>query len=191
MTPLLMIRHGPTAWNQAKKIQGRTDIPLCEDGRRAVGRWSLPEEFREFRCLSSPLIRAVETARLLGHEPQVETCIVEMSWGEWEGRSFPELRQIFGKELEVQRARGLDFRPTGGESPRDVQERLAPWLMALATPTIAICHKGVIQAAYSLATGWDMIAKQAEKPRANTAHLFHVEAGAPLVERMNIPLETE
>ncbi len=191
MTPLLMIRHGLTAWNQAKKIQGRIDMPLCEDGLRAVGRWSLPEEFKDFRWLSSPLIRAVGTARLLGHEPELEPCLVEMSWGEWEGRSFPELRQVCAKELEVQRARGLDFRPTGGESPRDVQERLSPWLMALATPTLAVCHKGVIQAVYSLATGWNMIDKPAEKPRANTAHLFHVKAGVPMVERMNIPLEAE
>lgn len=191
MTPLLLIRHGPTAWNQVKRMQGRTDLPLCKAGRRVVGRWSLPEEFMEFRWLSSPLIRAVETARLLGGEPELEPCLVEMSWGEWEGRSFPELHQDCGKELEVQQARGLDFRPTGGESPRDVQERLSPWLQALATPTIAVCHKGLIQAVYSLATGWDMMGKPAEKLRDNTAHLFHVEAGAPLVERMNIPLETE
>ena len=191
MTPLLLIRHGPTAWNQEKKMQGRTDLPLCEAGRRAVGRWSLPEEFMEFRWVSSPLIRAVETARLLGGEAELETCLVEMSWGEWEGRSIQELREEFGGEFAAQQGRGLDFRPTGGESPRDVQERLTPWLQALATPTIAVCHKGLIQAVYSLATGWDMISKPAEKPRDNTAHLFHVEAGAPLVECMNIPLETE
>lgn len=191
MTPLLMIRHGPTEWNLAKKIQGRTDMPLCEDGRRAVGGWSLPDEFKGFRWFSSPLVRAVETARLLGHEPELEPCLVEMSWGDWEGRSFPELRRDCAEELEIQRARGLDFRPTGGESPRDVQERLTPWFMTLATPTITVCHKGVMQAAYSLATGWNMIGKPAEKPRANTAHLFHVEAGVPMVERMNIPLEAE
>ena len=191
MTPLLMIRHGPTAWNQLKRMQGRTDLPLCDDGRRVVGRWSLPEEFMEFRWVSSPLIRAVETARLLGGDPELEPCLVEMSWGKWEGLSFPELRQEFGGEFAAQLARGLDFRPTGGESPRDVQERLTPWLQALATPTIAVCHKGLIQAVYSLATGWDMRGKPAEKPRDNKAHLFYVEAGAPSVERMNIPLETE
>lgn len=191
MTPLLMIRHGPTSWNQEKRLQGRTDLPLSEGGRRAVGRWTLPEEFSGFRWLSSPLIRAVETARLLGNEPVLEPRLVEMSWGEWEGRSFPDLRHELGDEFTAQQARGLDFRPTGGESPRDVRERLLPWLQTLTTPTIAVCHKGLIQAIYSLATGWDMIAKPAERPRDNTAHLFHVEAGAPLVERMNIPLETE
>lgn len=191
MTPLLMIRHGPTAWNQEKRLQGRTDLPLSEDGRKAVGRWSLPEEFMGFHWLSSPLIRAVETARLLGHEPQLEPSLVEMSWGEWEGRLFPDLRREKAREFAAQQARGLDFRPPGGESPRDVQERLLPWLQSLATPTISVCHKGLIQAVYSLATGWDMIGKPAEKPRDNTAHLFHIKAGAPMVERMNIPLETE
>lgn len=172
-------------------MQGRTDLPLCEDGRRTVGRWSLPEEFMEFRCVSSPLIRAVETARLLSGEPELEPCLVEMSWGEWEGQSFPELRQDLGGAFEAQEARGLDFRPTGGESFRDVQDRLGPWLQSLSAPTLAVCHKGLIQAVYSMATGWDMIAKPIEKLRDNMAHLFHVEAGTPKVERMNIPLETE
>ena len=191
MTPLLMVRHGPTAWNQEKRLQGRTDLPLSEDGLRTVGRWSLPEEFKGFRWLSSPLIRAQETARLLGAEPELEPCLIEMSWGEWEGRLFPELRQELGGTFETEQARGLDFRPTGGESPRDVQDRLTPWLQNLTAPTLAVCHKGLIQAVYSMATGWDMIAKPAEKLRDNMAHLFHVEAGAPKVERMNIPLETE
>jgi probable phosphoglycerate mutase len=49
-------------------------------------------------------------------------------------------------------AAGLDFRPPGGESPRDVQERLKPYLASLAGPTIAVTHKGVLRALYALAT---------------------------------------
>lgn len=191
MTPLLMVRHGPTAWNQVKRMQGRADLPLSQDGRKTVGRWSLPEEFKEFRWVSSPLIRAVESARLLGGEPRLEPCLIEMAWGEWEGRTFEELRRDLDGAFELQEARGLDFCPPGGESFRDVQGRLVPWLQSLSAPTLAVCHKGLIQAIYSMATGWDMIAKPAEKFRDNTAHLFHVEAGLPKVERMNIPLETE
>ena len=191
MTPLLILRHGPTAWNRVKKMQGRADLPLSEKGRGTVGGWSVPEEFRQFRWLSSPLIRAVQTARLLGAEPTLEPCLIEMAWGEWEGRTFAELRRDLGGTFEAQEARGVDFRPPGGESFRDVQNRLAPWLQGLSAPTIAVCHKGLIQAVYSMATGWDMIAKPAEKLRDNMAHLFHVETGAPKVERMNIPLETK
>ena len=41
MTPLIILRHGPTAWNAEKRIQGRSDIPLSENGRKVVGGWRL------------------------------------------------------------------------------------------------------------------------------------------------------
>ena len=67
-------------------------------------------------------------------------------------------------------ARGLDFRPPGGESPRDVQARLRPFLESLRDPTIAVTHKGVLRALYALATGWTMERKAprqaARRPRA-------------------------
>jgi probable phosphoglycerate mutase len=57
-------------------------------------------------------------------------------------------------------ALGLDFRPPGGESPREVRARLES-LFADLTDELVVCvtHKGVIRAALSLATGWDMLAK--------------------------------
>ena len=66
MTMLAVIRHGPTEWNAAKKLQGMSDIPLSAEGRALVAQWKLPQEFRDWRFLVSPLGRAQETARLLG-----------------------------------------------------------------------------------------------------------------------------
>jgi len=57
---------------------------------------------------------------------------------------------------------GLDLRPPGGESPRDVQVRLLTWLddnAARAPRAIVVTHKGVIRAALALASGWDMRCK--------------------------------
>jgi probable phosphoglycerate mutase len=93
-------------------------------------------------------------------------------------------------------ARGLDFRPPGGESPRDVQARLEPWLAALAAGdqaiNVAVAHKGVIRALYALAVGWDMTGKPPEKLRDGCGHLFEIdEAGRPAVVRLNVPLAPE
>ena len=188
MTSLVIIRHGPTEWNAEKRMQGRSDVPLSEAGRQIVQSWAVPDEFRGYRWISSPLGRAVETARLLGAEPAVDGRLIEMSWGQWEGRRLPDLLVELGETMQQNQAKGLDFRPDGGESPRDVQSRIAPWLEELDCPTIAVCHKGVLNALYALATGWDMKDKPADKLRDASAHLFQTNDGVLSVERLNIAL---
>ncbi len=190
MIPLLALRHGKTAWNVQKRLQGRCDIALSEEGIAQVANWRIPAQFSGFDWVCSPLERAKQTARLLGAEAKPETALVEMSWGAWEGERFEELKMQLGEPMKKNLARGLDFRPDGGESPRDVMQRLAPWLKTLDAPTIAVCHKGVLQAMYALATGWNMVARPQDKLRDDMAHLFHVVKGGKLrAAQMNIPLD--
>jgi probable phosphoglycerate mutase len=193
-TPLVLIRHGPTAWNAEGRIQGRSDQPLSDEGRARVGAWRLPPELAGYRWVSSPLGRARETAGLLGHaDVAVAPALMETAWGEWEGRRLEALRAEQGEALRRMEARGLDFQPPGGESPRQVQDRLRPWLRDLAAegrPTVAVCHKGVIRALYALATGWDMRADPPEKLRDGCAHGFLVGPGGRVaLDRINRPLD--
>ena len=115
-----------------------------------------------------------------------------MSWGAWEGRTLPDLRAELGDLMVAWEADGLDFRAPGGESPRDVQARLKPWLCAIAgraQPTIAVTHKGVIRALYALAVGWDMTDKPPHKLRDDCAQLFSVgSAGEVGIAALNLPL---
>jgi len=188
--PLLVIRHGTTDWNAAGRIQGRTDRPLDASGRAALGAAVLPPGWAGAACYASPLRRAMETAQLLRLHPTSEPGLIEMAWGEWEGRRLPDLRAELGEALRENEARGLDFRPPGGESPRDVQERLRPVLKNLSGPAIFVTHKGVLRALYALATGWSMTEKGPDKLRDGTAHAFLIAAdGTPEVQRLNIPLE--
>ena len=69
MTDLLILRHGPTAWNTDGLIQGRTDIPLSPEGEAVVRTWVLPDHLRDRTWVASPLSRCVGTARLLGLDP--------------------------------------------------------------------------------------------------------------------------
>jgi probable phosphoglycerate mutase len=190
VTLIALVRHMPTAWNAAARMQGGSDQPLDPGAAPA---WRLPPEFAGFRALSSPLRRAVETAERLGLAPRSDARLGEMAWGAWEGRTLAELRVELGPEMADMEARGLDFRPPGGESPRDVQARLVllfAELAAAGTPAIAITHKGVIRAALALATGWDMRGKPPYRLSWHAAHLFAVDrAGRPAIERLNLPLE--
>ena len=190
---LAIIRHGPTEWNAEGRIQGHTDIPLSAAGRAAVAGWRVPGELAGFRWLASPLKRALETARLLGAEPAIEPRLAEMNYGQWEGHRIDDLRAEQGDAMAENERRGLDMRPPGGESPRDLQQRLKPWLSevgALGEPTVAVAHNGVLRAVYSLASGWDMKDKPANKLKPACAHLFRVDTGGePTIERLKIPLD--
>jgi probable phosphoglycerate mutase len=190
---LALIRHGATEWNSAGRIQGASDIPLSAAARAVVLDWSVPPEFKHFAWATSPLARARETAALLGgRSVTIEPRLAEMHWGEWEGLRLADLRASLGAVMAEREARGLDFQPPGGESPRQVQERLKPWLVAVAQagrPTIAVTHKGVIRAALALAAGWDMTARPPAKLDWSCVHLFALEpAGRLSVARLNIAL---
>jgi len=196
MTLLAVVRHGPTAWNTAGRVQGRTDVPLSSGGRRKVCRWVLPAEVDGFSWVSSPLVRTAETARILrGADVAFDARLVEMDWAVWEGATLTALRAELGDLLRAWEARGLDFRAPGGESPRDVQARIAPFLAEVAgraENSVAVTHKGVIRALYALATGWDMTGKPPQKLHDGTIHLFRLAAdGTPAPERLNIPLTGE
>ncbi len=192
MTWIALIRHGRTAWNEAHRLQGRADPPLSPAGRELVRRWRVPAEFAAFGWLSSPLCRAVETARLLGGEPDSEPRLIEMDWGEWQGRRLDELRADPDTGIAANEARGLDFRPPGGESYRMVQDRLRGFLAdcaARGAPAIAVSHKGVIRGLYALATGWRMTGPPVDRLRDDACHLFQALAdGRADVGRLNIPL---
>ena len=193
MTPLVLIRHGPTDWSTEHRLQGRSDRPLSEEGRRVVASWRLPKDFKGFAWQTSPLLRTRETAVLMGHpEAKVEPRIVEMNWGAWEGHKLADLRRSLGEEMTRREALGLDLKAPGGESPREVQDRLAPWLGEIAQAresTVAVTHKGVIRALYALAVGWNMRGDPAQKLKDGCAHRFTVHRDGHLnLDRLNIKL---
>jgi broad specificity phosphatase PhoE len=190
MTQVLLIRHGPTVWNESGRIQGRADIDLSPRGRAEVARWRLPAAWAEARVLSSPLCRARETAAILtGRTPMLDDRLIEMDWGRFEGRRLADLRLEAPAGMAMNEARGLEFRPPGGESPRDVCARLQTLLAELAADpgrVVAVCHKGVIRAALVLATGWAMQSKPPLRlPRSVGCALScdpdgRIELGAPV-----------
>jgi len=199
MTPLVLIRHGATQWNLDGRIQGRADPPLAPEGRAEVSAWRLPPEIADgpgtghWAWLTSPLARARETAALLHAAPvAVEPALIEMDWGAWEGRRLADLRAEGGADMVAAEARGLDFQPPGGESPRRVQDRLQPLLERLAArgrPVVAVTHKGVIRALYARATGWDMTGRAPVKLRDGCAQCFRLgPEGAPETDQLNFPL---
>ncbi len=107
-----------------------------------------------------------------------EHRLTEMDWARWEGEKLVDLRQRNGSAMAVNEALGLDFRPDGGESPRELLDRLHPWLIevgASSKDAFAVTHKGVIRTIMAKATGWDMTGKPPVKIKWGTLHIFEVD----------------
>lgn len=193
MTHIALIRHGPTEWNEQKRLQGRTDVPLSPEGHRKVSGWTLPAEFHAYDWVASPLTRAQQTAAALGLSPRPEPALIEMHWGDWEGLTRDELIEKYGDGFKNRTAQGIDLRPHNGESPREVRARFAEWAMRVAESgrdTGAIAHQGIIRAALSLATGWIMLGPPPYEMDWSSVHLFAVgESGEVTIERLNVSLE--
>jgi probable phosphoglycerate mutase len=128
---LYLVRHGETEWSRARRHTGRTDLPLSPAGEAeaaALGRHLRGLEVD--RVLSSPMTRAVTTARLAGFGDRVELtdALLEFDYGEYEGRTTAEIRAT--------RPRWDLFRDgcPGGEQVGDAAGRARALLAELAEP---------------------------------------------------------
>ncbi|MEM6903043.1 MAG: histidine phosphatase family protein [Pseudomonadota bacterium] len=192
-TRVLICRHGPTNWNRTGRVQGHCDVPLSDQGRQLIREWQLPTDLPISAWWSSPLIRAIETANRLGAKNlQTDDRLIEGDWGDWDGQRLADIRTAIPDVMERLEAKGLDFLPPNGESPRMVRDRLASFLADIAATggTVAVfCHKGVIRALYSLAVNWDMTHDPPDKLRDACCHLFDLnQHGHPSITELNIPL---
>jgi probable phosphoglycerate mutase len=93
---IVLVRHGETEWTLSGRHTGRTDIPLTERGREQAR--ALAAELSRWQfalVLTSPLARANETCRLagLGEQAQEREELMEWDYGDYEGRTTPEIRR--------------------------------------------------------------------------------------------------
>ena len=157
---LALLRHGPTEWNALGKVQGHTDIPLSDTGLAKMAGLRLP--FAAPRLYASPLLRARQTVEALGLKDAVlDARLMEQNWGAWEGLTRAEILSQHGADAfeKAGSTQGEAFRPGGGESTGELHARVAAFLKDVAreeSDAIAVAHLGVLRAAYTLATGWDM-----------------------------------
>jgi broad specificity phosphatase PhoE len=150
------LRHGHTAWNRAGRIQGSVDQPLDDEARNHLARLRLPEEFAGASLISSPLSRAVETARIVARrDPLVAPELVEMDWGRWEGQRGLDLLADPDSGYRHLETWGWDYEPPGGETPRQVWDRIGPWVANLRGPAVIVSHIGVMRVLLARATGWN------------------------------------
>ena len=167
-TRILAIRHGETAWNVDTRIQGQLDIGLNDTGRwqaRRLGEALADEPLAG--VYSSDLQRAWETAQALAAPHQARGLVVtaeialrERHFGELQGRTWAEIETQWPEQARQWRSRVPDWAPAGGESLRQLRERVSACVQRLAAAHLGeqialVAHGGVMDALYRLATGVD------------------------------------
>jgi len=124
---LLVVRHADTDWTVSGQHTGLTDIPLNAAGRAAAAALAPRLAGRAFAAVwSSPLRRALETARLAGFpDPQLRDELAEWDYGSYDG--------LTSAQIDAQRPGWELFRDgsPGGESAADVGRRADAVLAAL------------------------------------------------------------
>ncbi len=168
MTVLALVRHGRTALNRERRLQGRSDVPLDEVGReQARGAAELLRVSRWDRIVCSPLERAVETARIVDSvvsAPAFELtdALLERDFGEAEGMLV----------VDAERRWKSGAYP-GGETWEQVGARAELAIVGLMRregATVAVSHGMFIRAGVEAITG-------APCPRILNGQVVFVRAG--------------
>jgi len=114
MTTLLLVRHGETDWNAAGRLQGHTDRPLNDYGRRQARELADRLAGDGIQAVyASDLVRARETAEILGArlglEVVIDADLREKNWGTWEGLTADERAEVEfeGESTEAHQKRVL------------------------------------------------------------------------------------
>lgn len=169
MTEILLIRHGETAWNAIKRLQGHLDIPLNIEGERqaaALGR-SLANA-RLDAVFSSDLQRARQTAAAVaahhGLPVQSDAGLRERCYGAFEGMLYAEISERYPQAFAAWKARDIDARfPPGvhvAETMREFAARTIGAIKRIAGDgrhqrIAVVAHGGVLECAYRAAQNMD------------------------------------
>ncbi|QIG40775.1 histidine phosphatase family protein [Microbacterium sp. 4R-513] len=182
MTTLILLRHGETDWNHARRIQGATDVPLNDTGRQqardaaATLRDTLDERIPAV-VVASDLSRARETAEIIARElglaaPRLYPELRERAygvaeglsvdeyferWGDWHGTDVPEAETR--EDLRARAIQGLE------KVARDVRRATAPG----AASVIVVTHGALIREVIRHASG-DTLPLEGEKLANASAH---------------------
>ena len=167
---IVFVRHGETPYNAESRLQGQRDIPLNGKGREqasAVGRIlreRMPDHIDRLDAAgafyASPLMRTRQTMELaraaMGLEPgryQLAPMLMELTFGDWEGLTWPEVERQDAVRARAREADKWNFAPPRGESYAMLADRVRPWLDALEGDCLIASHGGVARALMAMLGG--------------------------------------
>lgn len=184
---LFLARHGETNWNQLNRIQGQTDTFLNENGRKQAKELAerlLEGNYAIDKIYSSRQKRALETAQIVGAALEksviVQAGFEEMNMGQWEGFTWPQVKQQFAEEYTVWQVNRRYQETPDGESYQQVLDRVLPVLREIKNKeegnVLIVTHSAIIMAllSYLHDTPFEEMAKKYKTANANIIEI-HME----------------
>jgi alpha-ribazole phosphatase len=128
---IYLLRHGVVTGNGEKRFIGQSDPPLSEAGSHQARQWHRRLGSVEFEAiLCSDLKRSEETARIIAGDTKKVIRIMpelrEIHLGQWDGLSMAYVRRHFPEKWRKRGENLSSYRPSGGESFKDLQNRVVP-----------------------------------------------------------------
>ena len=204
MTRIFLLRHGATSSNRQVpyRLQGRwSDHPLDALGITQATRAAEALSSVKFAAAySSPLSRALETARLIvaprGLEPQTVSDLIEADLGRWEGLTWDEARARDPELFDRFMADPGAVPYPDGESFLDVQRRVAPALAAVAerhpdADVLVVGHNVVNRAYLALPLGIPISRARAIRQSNGGINIIEFEGANATVVCLNACLHLE
>ena len=154
---LLLVRHGETDWNLARRYQSYSDVPLNQKGIRQAQYLAQRLSKEKIDAIySSDLSRATETAILIAkkYEPllavQCDPRLRELSFGNWEGLNYQEIQEQWHTEVNSWFADPVNVSPPNGETMTQLSARVRSALGELQSKhqdetILIVSHGGIIQ----------------------------------------------
>jgi probable phosphoglycerate mutase len=195
-TNILLIRHGETAWNAERRLQGHLDIALNLEGERQARALAaaLADEHVDL-VVASDLQRARQTAEAVaasrGMPVRLDRGLRERCYGGFEGLLYAEIEQRFPGEFAAWQRRDIDATlPAGtnrGESFRQFHARVIKAILGWASghpgKTLAlVAHGGVLECAYRSALGLSLETPRDFKVHNASINRFTVTGGALVLQ---------
>ncbi len=160
------VRHGETAWNVDTRIQGQMDIDLNPQGHWQAQRLGQALAGSGLAHIyTSDLARARSTATAIAAHTGIATQAIalhtglrERAFGVFEGRTHAEIAALWPQDAQRWHQRVPDWAPSGGESPLQLQQRVAHTVAHIAARhpgehIALVAHGGVLDMLYRIATG--------------------------------------
>ena len=153
---LFLVRHGRTAINVGNKLQGRIDHPLDEVGRQQAIEIASVLKIID-RVISSPLIRAKQTADAFGLPIEIDQRFIELDYGDFDGMLQKEVPATTWNEWR----RNINFRPPNGETLVELDVRVREALSELSNEArsknvVVVSHVSPIKAAIAWTIGTEI-----------------------------------
>jgi alpha-ribazole phosphatase len=162
---IYFVRHGETNENAGKTYYGGLDVHLNERGiQQCINARKYLKNIDFQKVYISHSKRATQSADILLENAKkeliVDARINELSFGDFEGKTYEEITRLYSEEEKQWRENWKDFCPPGGESCRKFYERIKSFMISLESlkeeNILVVTHGGVIRAAYTYIMGGNL-----------------------------------